>query len=105
MRVAPNLNIGYIMGTGDDVPRALEEIGVPPHLLNAAELATADLSRYSAIVVGIRAYSNRPDLIANNNRLLDYVRNGGTLIVQYQSPGFENNPGPYPFALGRTRRK
>jgi hypothetical protein len=93
------------MGTGDDVPQALEEIGVHPHLLNATDLAAADLSRYSAIVVGIRAYSNRPDLIANNNRLLAYARNGGTLIVQYQSPGFDNNDGPYPFALGRSPEK
>jgi hypothetical protein len=105
VKVAPNLNIGYIMGTGDDVPQALEEIGVHPHLLNATDLATSNLGRYNAIVVGIRAYSNRPDLIANNNRLLDYVRNGGTLIVQYQSPGFDNNYGPYPFELGRNPEK
>jgi hypothetical protein len=105
VKVAPNLNVGYIMGTGDDVPQALDQIGVRAHQLTAANLATADLSRYSAIVVGIRAYSNRPDLIANNNRLLDYVRNGGTLIVQYQSPGFDNSYGPYPFVLGRSPEK
>ena len=104
LRVAPNLNIGYVMGTGDDVPQALEEIGVNPHLLNATDLATGDLSRYNTIMIGIRAYNSRSDLVANNNRLLDYVRNGGTLIVQYQSPDFANY-GPYPYTLGRNPEK
>ncbi|HEX5234776.1 MAG TPA: PIG-L family deacetylase [Silvibacterium sp.] len=104
VKVAPNLNVGYVMGTGDDVPRALEEIGVHPYMLGASELGSSDLSQYSAIVIGIRAYSNRPDLVANNHRLLDYVRNGGTLIVQYQSPDFDNY-GPYPFTLGRSPEK
>ncbi len=104
VKVAPDLQIGYIMGTGDTVPEALEQIGIHPHLLSAAELASADLSSYNAIVVGIRAYSNHPDLIVNNHRLLDYVRNGGTLIVQYQSPDFDDY-GPYPFTLGRNPEK
>jgi LmbE family N-acetylglucosaminyl deacetylase len=104
VKVAPNLRIGYIMGTGDNVPNALEEIGVHPHLLNPSELASADLSSYTAILVGIRAYSSRADLVANNNRLLDYVHNGGTLIVQYQSPDFDNY-GPYPYSLGRNPEK
>ncbi|MFZ0663784.1 MAG: PIG-L family deacetylase [Acidobacteriaceae bacterium] len=104
VKVAPHLNVGYVMGTGDDVPQALEEIGVHAHLLGGSELANADLSRYSAIVIGIRAYSNRADLIANNNRLLDYVHNGGTLIVQYQSAPFSGY-GPYPFTLGRSPEK
>ena len=100
VKVAPHLNVGYIMGTGDTVPAALAEIGVHPTLLNATDLATADLSRYNTIIVGIRAYSDRPDLIANNTRLLNYVHNGGTLIVQYQRGGAFNNYGPYPFSLG-----
>jgi LmbE family N-acetylglucosaminyl deacetylase len=105
VKVAPELRVGYIMGTGDDVPAALEQIGVTPHLLSAADLAAGDLSRYNCIVVGIRAYSNRSDLIANNSRLLEYVKNGGTLIVQYQSGEFDRNYGPYPFALGRNPEK
>lgn len=104
VKVTPNLSVGYVMGTGDDVPQALEEIGVHPQLLSATDLATADLSHYSVILIGIRAYSNRPDLVTNNNRLLSYVRNGGTLVVQYQSGEF-NNYGPYPFALGRSPEK
>ncbi|MGB0124537.1 MAG: PIG-L family deacetylase [Silvibacterium sp.] len=105
VEVAPHLNIGYVMGTGDNVPEALEELGVHPHLLSAAELATADLSRYNAIVIGIRAYSSRSDLIANNNRVLNYVRNGGTLIVQYQSAEFDHDYGPFPYTLSRSPEK
>jgi LmbE family N-acetylglucosaminyl deacetylase len=104
VKVAPNLSVGYVMGTGDDVPQALEEIGVHPHFLSATDLATGDLSRYGTIVIGIRAYNSRSDLLANNNRLLDYVRNGGTLLVQYQSPEFASY-GPYPYTLGRNPEK
>ena len=74
LKVAPDLNVGYVMGTGDDVPQALEQLGIHPHLLSAAEIASADLSRYNVILIGIRAYSNRPELAANSQRLLDYVK-------------------------------
>ena len=103
VKVAPNLTVGYVMGTGDDVPEALEQLGIHPHLLNAAEIASGDLSRYNVILIGIRAYSNRPELAANNQRLLDYVKQGGNLIVQYQSGGF-GSYGPYPYSLGRAER-
>jgi LmbE family N-acetylglucosaminyl deacetylase len=104
VKVAPHLTIGYIMGTGDTVPQALADIGIHPTLLNAADLANADLSQYNAILIGIRAYSNRPDLVANNSRLLNYVHNGGTLIVQYQRGDFTGE-GPYPFTLGDNAEK
>jgi len=102
VKVPPNLKIGYIMGTGDDVPSELAEIGIRPHLLSAEELASGDLSGYDAIVVGIRAYSSRPDLGAATPRLLEYVQNGGTMLVQYQSVQF---PAPYPITLGRNPEK
>ncbi|HEX3473213.1 MAG TPA: PIG-L family deacetylase [Silvibacterium sp.] len=103
VKVAPNLNVGYVMGTGDDVPQALEQLGIHPHLLSAAEIAGADLSRYDAILIGIRAYSNRPELAANSHRLVDYVQQGGNLVVQYQSGDFHGY-GPYPYSLGRAER-
>ncbi len=90
------------MGTGDDVPQALREIGVEPHLLTSADLAQGDLSAYDTIIVGIRAYSSRPDLAAATQRLFDYVRNGGNLVVQYQSVQF---PAPYTLSLGRNPEK
>ncbi|MFP5234493.1 MAG: PIG-L family deacetylase [Acidobacteriota bacterium] len=98
VRLAPGLRIGYVMGPGDLVPDAIQAMGVSPQLLSAADLQSGDLSRWNVIVVGIRAYSTRPDLAAAQPRLNDYVRNGGTLIVQYQSNNF---PAPLALSLGR----
>jgi LmbE family N-acetylglucosaminyl deacetylase len=105
VRVAPNLNLGYVMGPGDEIPQALEDLGVHPHLLNAQEIVSGDLSKYNTIVLGIRAYASRPELAANNSRLLDYVRNGGNLVIQYQSGEYDHNFGPYPYTLGRSPEK
>ncbi|MFT4113164.1 PIG-L family deacetylase [Silvibacterium sp.] len=99
VKVAPGLRVGYIMGTGDEVPEALTQLGVTTHLITAAELASGDLSGYSAILVGIRAYSNRSDLVAANARLLDYAHNGGVVVVQYQNPGLSSSVGPYPYSV------
>ncbi len=95
------LEVGYIMGVGDRVPEALQQIGIDVEMLGREELRTGDLSRYNTILVGIRAYAVRRDLIAYNGRLLDYVHNGGNLIVQYQTPEFDDAPfGPYPYTMG-----
>ena len=83
VRLAPNLNVGYVMGTGDEVPAALRGLGASVQMLDADELSWADLSRYDAIVIGVRAYDSREDLRANNKRILDYAAAGGTVIVQY----------------------
>ncbi len=99
VRLAPGLRIGYIMGTGDLVPDAIEAMGVPPHLLTDAELASADLSAWNVLVIGIRAYSTRPQLPLAEPRLLQFVQNGGTLIVQYQSSNF---PAPFPLSMAGT---
>jgi LmbE family N-acetylglucosaminyl deacetylase len=101
VKLAPGLRIGYIMGTGDEVPDAIEALGAMPHLLTPGELASGDLSAWNVIVVGIRAYSNRPDLTAAQPRLNEFVRRGGTLIVQYQSSNF---PAPLPLQMGRGER-
>ena len=98
VKLAPGLRIGYIMGTGDLVPDAIEGLGAPVHLLSAEEVASADLSRWNVLVVGIRAYSVRPELAAAQARLDAFVRQGGTLIVQYQSADF---PAPLPLSMGR----
>jgi LmbE family N-acetylglucosaminyl deacetylase len=99
VKIAPGLRIGYVMGTGDKVPEAIEGLGVAPHLLTAAELASSDLSAWNVIVIGIRAYSARPELAAAQSRLDAFVRLGGTLIVQYQSATF---PAPLPLSMGHT---
>jgi hypothetical protein len=98
VKLAPGLRIGYVMGTGDLVPEAIEGLGVVPHLLTASELTSSDLSAWNVIVIGIRAYSARPELTAAQSRLVEFVRRGGTLIVQYQSGNF---PAPFPLSMGR----
>jgi len=97
---APNLKIGYIMGTGDDVPQSLALLGVPVQLLTDEDIASGDLSRFDEIVLGVRAYAARPTLVANNSRLLNYAQQGGTVVVQYGTGEFDHNLGPYPFSLG-----
>jgi LmbE family N-acetylglucosaminyl deacetylase len=99
VKLAPGLRIGYVMGTGDLVPEAIEELGATPHLLSAPELESSDLSAWNVIVIGIRAYSSRPELSVVQPRLQEFVERGGTLIVQYQSANF---PAPLPLAMGRT---
>jgi LmbE family N-acetylglucosaminyl deacetylase len=89
VKVAPAASIGYVLGAGDEVPPAIEQLGLTPTLLSADDLAYGDLSRFSTIVTGIRAYQTRKDLRANNQRLLDYARAGGHVVVQYNK--FEFN--------------
>ena len=102
VKLAPGLRIGYVMGTGDLVPQAIEGLGGAAHLLTAAELASGDLSAWNVIVIGIRAYSARPELAAAQPRLDEFVRRGGTLIVQYQSGNF---PAPFPLSMGRMAER
>lgn len=81
--VPPNLEVGYVMGTGDEVPEALRQIGAKVTMLGPDDVAFGDLSRFKTIVLGIRAYESRADVRAYNQRLLDYARDGGHLVVQY----------------------
>ncbi|HEY8997563.1 MAG TPA: PIG-L family deacetylase, partial [Edaphobacter sp.] len=99
VKVAPGETVGYIEGSGDDVPAALEQIGVHVSYLSAQDLAGGDLKKFDAIVLGVRAYAVRPDLIANNARLLKYVEDGGVVIVQYNTPEYDHNYGPYPYVM------
>jgi LmbE family N-acetylglucosaminyl deacetylase len=101
VKLAPGLRVGYVMGTGDLVPEALEGLGVTPHLLSDADLTSGDLSAWNVIVIGIRAYTVRPELTLAQPRLNEFVRNGGTLIVQYQRSEF---PAPLPLDLGSAER-
>lgn len=96
LKVAP-LKVGYVMGGGDEVPDAIRRMGLDVTMLDADMLATGDLSQFDTIVVGIRASETRPDFVANNARLLQYVERGGTLIVQYQQGEYvERNMAPFP---------
>ena len=104
VRIQPNLRVGYVMGTGDQVPPAIEQLGAKVEMIGAEDLAWGNLSRFDAIVTGIRAYERRDDLRANNSRLLEYVYNGGTAIVQYNKFEFNDAQyGPYPAKVSSNR--
>jgi LmbE family N-acetylglucosaminyl deacetylase len=105
VKTAEGLHIGFLPGTGDDVPKALENLGQDVRVLATTDLTQGDLSGYDAIILGVRAYAVRPDLKTSNGRLLEYVKNGGVLIVQYNLQNFDNNYGPYPFTLGPSPQK
>ena len=102
VKTAPGLKVGYIMGSGDDVPAALEHLGIKAALLGPSEIASGDLSRFDVIVLGVRAYAAREELKVHNARLLEYVKNGGVAIVQYNTPEFDHNFGPYPYVMGNN---
>jgi hypothetical protein len=99
VKIAPGLRVGYIMGTGDLVPDAIEALGIKPHILNAQEIVSDDFSTWNILVIGIRAYSVHPELSLAEPRLEQFVRRSGTLIVQYQSADF---PAPFALSMGRS---
>ena len=105
VKTAPGLHIGYLPGTGDDVPQALENLGLNVRTLSAGDVTQGNLSGYDAVVLGVRAYVARPELKSANHRMLEYVKNGGVLIVQYNLQDFDQNYGPYPFTLGSNPQK
>ena len=105
VKTAPDLKIAYLPGTGDDVPKALDDLGQNVRVLATLDLTRGDLSAYDAIILGTRAYAARTDLRSANGRLIEYVKNGGVLIVQYNLQDFDRNYGPYPFTLGANPQK
>lgn len=100
-------NIGYIPGAGDDVPACLQQIGYKITMLPDDILATAELSQFDAIVTGVRAYNTNEKLQLYYKKLMAYVKNGGNLIVQYNTnnriSSVPQNIGPYPFTITRER--
>ena len=100
-------HIAYIMGAGDNVPESLEQIGYQVHVVDPNDIQHGDLDKYDAVVVGIRAYNVVDALKFKQPVLFDYVKNGGTMIVQYNTAGrwasqFENI-APYEVTLSRDR--
>jgi LmbE family N-acetylglucosaminyl deacetylase len=104
VKIAPNLTVGYVIGVGDAVPQAIEQLGATVEFLNADDLAWGDLSRFNVIVTGVRAYERRADLRAHNHRLLDYAAKGGVVLVQYNKFEFnEAQYGPLPAKVSSSR--
>lgn len=100
--------VGYVMGSGDDVPNILRQVGYEVTLLTDADLDRGDFAQYDAIVTGIRAYNTRERLRLAHDKLMEYVANGGTVVVQYNTQNALGDlavpfPGPYPFKISRDR--
>jgi hypothetical protein len=106
VKVPKDLKVGYIMGAGDDIPTVLQQIGMNVTLIPVERLATENFSQYGSIVLGVRAYETQPDVVKNNQKLLDFVSNGGTLVVQNNNDVGDFNSAhltPYPATLSRAR--
>jgi LmbE family N-acetylglucosaminyl deacetylase len=101
------LKIGYISGAGDKVPEALQQLGYEVSFLNEKDLTLSHLNLYDAVVTGVRAYNVNKWLSSAYDVLMEYVKNGGNLVVQYNTSGFgelENAKlGPFPFVISRNR--
>ncbi len=99
--------IGYITGAGDRVPDALQMMGYTVSVLNETDITTTNLQNFDAIITGVRAYNVHEFLAGKYNALMDYVKSGGNLIVQYntnnQLGSMKNGIGPFPFSISRTR--
>jgi LmbE family N-acetylglucosaminyl deacetylase len=103
VRLPAELQVAYVQGVGDNVAPMLEQLGVPLTMLDPTTLPVADLGRYSAIVIGPRAYQARDELVEFNPRLLEYVRGGGTMVVQYGQQEMTRR-GTMPYSITFSRR-
>ena len=100
--VPSKLNVAYVRGVGDNVEPALEQLGIPVTALDARAIPTVDLSKFTTVVVGPRAYQASRDLVDNNTYLLNFARNGGTLVVQYgQYEMMRSGMMPYSISIAR----
>ena len=105
IKVPEKLRVGYISAESEPVPDALKRLGINVEMLDANALNFGDLSKYDAVVVGVRAYELRSELPGANQRLLDYAKNGGTLVVQYQRDFAWDgkNYAPYPAKIANKQ--
>jgi hypothetical protein len=99
-RIAEGLSVGYVMGSGDDGPDAIRQLGASVELLSDTRVRDGDYDAYDVVVLGVRAYETRPDLQASSAQLLDFARAGGTVVVQYNR-GPLGALAPYPLEVGR----
>lgn len=102
VKVAPDLKVGYVAGSGDQVERSLGNLGIHVTALTIEDVIRSRLGGYDAVVLGVQAYSVHPELARANQKLLAYAKAGGVLIVQYDREHFDY--GPYPLSLGIAER-
>jgi LmbE family N-acetylglucosaminyl deacetylase len=98
--------IGYLAGTGDTVPDAIASIGLKPEMLTVADLTTDKLKEFDTVILGVRTYAAHPELHgAPTQALIEYAKNGGNVVVQYQSAEFTADDAPYPLTLGHDAER
>ncbi|HEX4650568.1 MAG TPA: PIG-L family deacetylase, partial [Granulicella sp.] len=103
VHTAPTLNVAYLPGTGDDVPAGLDQLGIHAHLITLADIASGKLSQYEAIILGVRAYAAHPELAGRGSApLLDYARNGGVVIAQYNNARYGSAEAPFPITVANS---
>jgi len=102
VKVVAGLKVGYLPGTGDEVQASLENLGVHATTLTMDDISGGKLAGYDVVLLGVRAYAANPGLAAANGQLLNYAKNGGVVIVQYNLGRFDY--GPYPYSLGSAEK-
>jgi LmbE family N-acetylglucosaminyl deacetylase len=97
--------VGYLAGAGDLIPESLKQIGYEVTVLSENELLNGNLAQYDAIIAGVRAYNVNDRLKYSQSKIMEYVKNGGTYLVQYNvnNPLVLANIGPYSFKISRDR--
>jgi LmbE family N-acetylglucosaminyl deacetylase len=105
LKLPAHHNIAYLPGTGDAIPEALASIGLAPTILTVSDLTPGHLKQFDTVILGVRTYNAHPDLHgAPTQALIDYARNGGNVLVQYQTPEFTADDAPYPLSLGPNEK-
>jgi LmbE family N-acetylglucosaminyl deacetylase len=105
LKLPEHLRIAYLPGTGDAVPEALASIGLTPTILTVADLTPAKLATFDTVILGVRTYTAHSDLHgAPTQALLDFARNGGNVLVQYQTAEFTSADAPYSISLGDAEK-
>jgi LmbE family N-acetylglucosaminyl deacetylase len=97
--------IGYLPGAGDEVPQCLKQIGYNVKMLEPADVTPENLSRFDAVVLGIRAYNTQSRIVDLQRKLLDYIQTGGVVVAQYNTTAElkTKDIGPYPLEISRDR--
>lgn len=106
INVPANATVAYVQGVGDMSAAGLRQLGIPLTVVTPQELSLLDLTKFTTVIVGPRAYQASAELRAYNRRLLDFVRDGGTMLVQYGQQEMAR-PGlmPYPISFARTAER
>lgn len=105
LKLPAHLRVGYLPGTGDAVPAALRSLGIEPTMLTVADLTPDRLAAFDTVILGVRTYNAHPDLHgAPTQALLAYARQGGNVVVQYQTMEFTAADAPYPLSLGSNEK-